>query len=136
MPKNYLFTFLLMTAMTLGTYATQKTITVQFKAGASSASYKGSVRQQPRMRGELHDSYKLSASKGQLMNIDVTATGPVSLYVWRESMGFNQGYLLSSSSDRKLSTRFILPANDTYRVSVDKGPNGSGIDYDVKFSIR
>ena len=136
MKRRSLFTLLLVGVLSLGTYATQKDITVQFKPGATSASYHGSVSSAARVRGELHDTYKLGASKGQFMKVEVTATGPVGLYIWRGSMGYNQGYLMNTGSNKHLTTRFRLPSNDTYHVSVDKGHDGPNIDYDIKFTIR
>lgn len=136
MKKSSLLVVGLLAVLSLSAYATQKDITVEFKPGTVSASYKGSVKPDPQVRGELHDTYKLRAKKGQMMKIEVSATGPVGLYIWRGSMGYNQGYLMNTGGDRKLTTRFILPADDTYHVSVDKGFEGPGIDYDVKFSIR
>lgn len=132
--KNVLMMLILLTSLA---FATQEEITVEFKPGASSAAFKGSVRaSEAKSRGELHDSYSLRAGKGQIMTVDATADGPVSVYVWRKSLGFNQGYMLNSSGDGKLHLRFALPANDTYMVNVEKTPDGDGIDYTIKFSIR
>lgn len=136
MIRRVIFGLAMVVVLSLSTSATQKDITVQFNPGTVSASYRGSVRSEEGVRGELHDTYKLAASQSQIMKIDVSATGPVGIYVWRESMGYNQGYLLNTSGDRILSTRFILPANDTYNVTVDKGYEGPGIDYDVTFTIK
>lgn len=116
--------------------ATQKNITVKFKPGESSASFHGSVRSsEAKQRGEQHDMYTLGASKGQIMSIDVSATGPVSVYVWKDD--FNRGHICDSTADSKINLRVQLPSNGNYKVNVDRGGEGrADIDYDVKFSIR
>ena len=124
-------------ALSVAALATRKQIVVKFKPGTSSASYKGSIKlSDAKGPGELHDSYTLGASKGQIMTVDATATGPVSVYVWQKSKGFNQGYLLNSKGDRKVHVRFRLPANDDYVVNIERAGTETDIDYDVKFSIR
>ena len=128
---------LLLVLLTSAALATQEEITVQFKPGTSGASYSGSVKaSEAKSRGELHDSYTLGAAKGQVMTVDASATAPISIYVWRKSKGFNQGYMLNSKGENKLHVRFVLPANDDYVVNVEQGDLNQGIDYNIKFGIR
>jgi hypothetical protein len=127
--------FLLVALMGTAAMATQKDITVKFKRGESSASYHGSVRQsEAKQRGEQHDIYTLGASKGQVMSIDVTATGPVRIYIWKDD--FNQGFICDSQADKTIHMRLQLPSNGNYKVNVDRGTSEAEIDYDIKFSIR
>ena len=115
--------------------ATQKEIAVKFKRGESSASYHGSVRSsEAKQRGEQHDTYTLGASKGQTMSVDLSATGPVRVYIWKDA--FNHGFICDSSSDKSIHLRLHLPSNGDYKVNVERGTAESEIDYDVKFTIN
>lgn len=115
--------------------ATQKDVRVKFKSGESSASYHGSVRSsEAKQRGEQHDTYTLGASKGQILMVDVSATGPVMVYIWKG--GFNAGFLCDASSDRKVRLRLQLPSSGDYGVNIDRGTAESEFDYDVKFTIN
>lgn len=121
----------------VGVLATQKTTTVKFKAGTSSASYSGSIKDADvRERGNQSDSYVLGASKGQIMKIEASANLPLYIYVWNKSEGYNQGFVLDSSG-ADISTRFQLPASADYQVDIDRGHKVSqDVNYQVKFSIR
>ena len=137
MKKKLLIALSMLSLLSAGAVATQKEIVVKFTPGTSSASYRGSVRaSEAKERGEQHDSYQLRAAKGQIMTIDASATGPVSIYVWRSSLGFNQGFMLNADGDPKLHVRFMLPADDDYNVSLDRAVPGTDIDYDVTFGIQ
>ena len=115
--------------------ATQKEVSVHFARGATSASYHGSVRSsESKHVGEQHDMYTLGASAGQMMTVEVTATGPVRVSVWKDD--YNRGYICDSMGDRKVNLRVMLPTKGDYKVNVDRGMEDAEIDYDVKFSIR
>ncbi|WOP15095.1 hypothetical protein [Ottowia sp. SB7-C50] len=107
--------------------APSRTTQVQFKAGATDASYRGTLR------GLQAHSYRFSARKGQVLNATLNSPSP-DLQTVLYAIGKN-GVAVNPVDDPLSTDHQTLPYSGRYEIRVMKTRDGGSAPYTLHLSI-